>query len=74
VRIKVEDRIPPKIVYPAQDKTVECDGLGNTEEFPSGWKATEEPGLSITAAIFSGSTTIEVMEAADLTRGGGRVA
>ena len=57
MRIMVEDRIPPKIVYSAQKKTVECDGLGNTEEFPSGWKATEEPGL-------------EVMEAADLTRGG----
>jgi len=28
----VGDRIPPKIVYSAQDKTVECDGLGNTEE------------------------------------------
>jgi len=32
VRIKVEDRIPPKIVYPAQNKTVECNDSGNTEE------------------------------------------
>jgi len=32
VRIKVEDRILPKIVYPAQNKTVECNDSGNTEE------------------------------------------
>ena len=33
VTLRVVDKIPPKIVYPAQSKTVECDGQGNVQEF-----------------------------------------
>ncbi|MEN3010658.1 MAG: hypothetical protein ABDI20_06805, partial [Candidatus Bipolaricaulaceae bacterium] len=33
VTIKVKDEIPPRIDTPAQDKTVECDGRGNVEDF-----------------------------------------
>ncbi|MEN3009953.1 MAG: hypothetical protein ABDI20_03045, partial [Candidatus Bipolaricaulaceae bacterium] len=33
VTIKVEDKIPPKIITPARDKVVECDGKGNVEDF-----------------------------------------
>jgi len=32
VRISVVDKAPPRIVYPARDRTVECDGSGNTAE------------------------------------------
>jgi len=39
VTIRVEDKVPPKIVYPAQNRTVECDGQGNTAEL-SAWLAS----------------------------------
>ncbi|GAB4312015.1 MAG: hypothetical protein Kow0097_13640 [Candidatus Bipolaricaulota bacterium] len=39
VTIRVEDKVPPKIVYPAQNRTVECDGQGNTTEL-SEWLAS----------------------------------
>jgi len=39
VRIKPQDTTPPKIKTPAQDKTVECDGKGNLDEF-NAWLAS----------------------------------
>jgi hypothetical protein len=30
VTINVVDKVPPNMVYPARDRTVECDGQGNT--------------------------------------------
>jgi hypothetical protein len=38
VTIKVEDKVPPNLVYPARDRTVECDGQGNTAALSS-WLA-----------------------------------
>ncbi|MGC9018386.1 MAG: Ig-like domain-containing protein, partial [Candidatus Bipolaricaulaceae bacterium] len=39
IRIRVVDKVPPSIVYPARDETVECDGQGNLAELGA-WLAS----------------------------------